>query len=88
MHSWMSHYQSGGSTIEDDYEFIVVSPETNLVALKINEIRKAAGRAEIKILSINYVMADDDLPISYTYRPRKYRFTRPFEAQVRTLCSY
>ncbi|NPE30826.1 phosphopantetheine adenylyltransferase [Methanococcoides sp. SA1] len=55
-----------GSTLEENYEFIVVSPETHPVALKINEIRKAAGRTEIKIVSINYVMADDDVPISST----------------------
>ncbi|MCD4807524.1 MAG: phosphopantetheine adenylyltransferase [Methanococcoides sp.] len=55
-----------GPTLEENYEFIVVSPETHPVTLKINEIRKAAGRAEIKIVSINYVMADDDVPISST----------------------
>jgi len=55
-----------GSTLEENYEFIVVSPETYPVALKINEIRKGAGRPEIKIVSINYVMADDDVPISST----------------------
>ncbi|NPE27579.1 phosphopantetheine adenylyltransferase [Methanococcoides sp. SA1] len=55
-----------GSTLEEDHEYIVVSPETLPVARKINEIRKAAGKDEIEIVSINYVMADDDQPISST----------------------
>ncbi|WP_440952847.1 phosphopantetheine adenylyltransferase [Methanococcoides sp. FTZ1] len=55
-----------GTTLEGDYDAIVVSPETYPVALKINELRKAAGRAEIRIVRIEYVMADDDVPISST----------------------
>ncbi|WP_445474195.1 phosphopantetheine adenylyltransferase [Methanococcoides methylutens] len=55
-----------GTTLEDDYEYIVVSPETYPVALKINELRKANGKPEIKIVRIEYVMADDDIPISST----------------------
>ncbi|MEL4305924.1 phosphopantetheine adenylyltransferase [Methanococcoides sp. LMO-2] len=55
-----------GNTLEEDYEYIVVSPETYHVALKINELRKADGKAEIKIIRIEYVMADDDIPISST----------------------
>ncbi|WP_048063382.1 phosphopantetheine adenylyltransferase [Methanococcoides burtonii] len=55
-----------GSTLEEDYEYLVVSPETLPVARKINEIRKTNGKREIKIVSINYVMAEDDLPISST----------------------
>ncbi|AKB84304.1 phosphopantetheine adenylyltransferase [Methanococcoides methylutens] len=67
-----SHYQIQmltdpyGTTLEGDYECIVVSPETYPVALKINELRKANGRPEIKIVRIEYVMADDDIPISST----------------------
>ncbi|WP_135603959.1 phosphopantetheine adenylyltransferase [Methanococcoides sp. NM1] len=55
-----------GTTLEDDYDAIVVSPETYPVALKINELRKASGKQEIKIIRIEYVMADDDIPISST----------------------
>ncbi|MGM0771199.1 MAG: phosphopantetheine adenylyltransferase [Halobacteriota archaeon] len=55
-----------GNTLKKDYEYIVVSPETYPVALKINELRKASGRPEIKIVKIEYVMADDDVPISST----------------------
>ncbi|KGK99161.1 phosphopantetheine adenylyltransferase [Methanococcoides methylutens] len=55
-----------GTTLEDDYDAIVVSPETYPVALKINELRKKSGKPEIKIVRIEYVMADDDIPISST----------------------
>ncbi|UGV40032.1 hypothetical protein J7W08_07890 [Methanococcoides orientis] len=43
-----------GTTLENDYESIVVSPETYSVALKINKIRKTEGRPEIKIIRIEY----------------------------------
>ncbi|WP_445474192.1 hypothetical protein ACT9XH_07325 [Methanococcoides methylutens] len=52
--------------LEDDYEYIVVSPETYPVALKINELRKANGKTEIKTIRIEYVMGDDDIPICST----------------------
>ncbi|WP_052402869.1 nucleotidyl transferase family protein [Methanococcoides methylutens] len=52
--------------LEDDYDAMLVSPETYPVALKINELRKANGRPEIKIIRIEYVMAADDIPISST----------------------
>lgn len=55
-----------GNTLEEDYEYIVVSPETYPVALKINELRRASGKSEIKVVRIDYVMADDDIPISST----------------------
>ncbi|MCM1987570.1 phosphopantetheine adenylyltransferase, partial [Methanococcoides seepicolus] len=55
-----------GSTLEENYEFIVVPPETHPLALKINEIRKGTLRPEIKIVNINYVMTDDDAPRSST----------------------
>ena len=55
-----------GTTITDDYENIVVSPETYSVALKINSIRKKTGRPQIRIINIDYVMADDNIPISST----------------------
>ncbi|WP_210409257.1 hypothetical protein [Methanococcoides sp. NM1] len=54
-----------GNTLEDDYDSIVVSSETYPVALKINELRKKSGKPE-KIVRIEYVMADDNIPISFT----------------------
>lgn len=55
-----------GPTIHDDFDFIVVSPETHPVALKINRIRGEKGLGQIEIVLVNYVLADDGLPISST----------------------
>lgn len=55
-----------GPTVSEDFDFIVVSPETHPVALKINNIRRERGLEEIKIVLVDYVLADDGLPISST----------------------
>jgi pantetheine-phosphate adenylyltransferase len=55
-----------GPTIKEDFDYIVVSPETHPVALKINSIRKEKGLRALKIVLVDYVLADDGLPISST----------------------
>ncbi len=55
-----------GPTIIEDFDFIVVSPETHPVALKINRIRGGKGLRLIEIVLVDYVLADDGLPISST----------------------
>jgi len=55
-----------GPTVSDDFDYIVVSPETHPMALKINKIREEKGRSPIKIVLVDYVLADDGLPISST----------------------
>ncbi len=55
-----------GTTLTDDFDYIVVSPETLPVALKINELRGQAGCSKIKIVNVEYVLADDEVPISST----------------------
>ncbi|MCZ7392528.1 MAG: phosphopantetheine adenylyltransferase [Candidatus Methanoperedens sp.] len=55
-----------GPTIHDDFDFLVVSPETLPVALKINMIRREKGLGEIELVLVDYVLADDSLPISST----------------------
>ncbi len=55
-----------GNTLSEDYDFIVVSPETLPVALKINELRRQRGMEEIDIVNIGYILADDKIPISST----------------------
>ncbi len=55
-----------GPTIHDDFDFLVVSPETFPVALKINKIRGKKGLRNIEIVLVDYVFADDGLPISST----------------------
>ncbi len=55
-----------GPTIHDDFDYIVVSPETHPVALKINRIRREKGLGQVKIVLVDYVLAGDGLPISST----------------------
>ncbi len=55
-----------GKTLEIDFEYIVVSPETYGMALKINEKRKELGKRPIKIVKVDFVLAEDGKPISST----------------------
>ncbi|VVB84998.1 Phosphopantetheine adenylyltransferase [uncultured archaeon] len=55
-----------GPTIHEDFDYIVVSPETHPIALKINSIRSKKGLKQVKIVLVDYVLADDGLPISST----------------------
>lgn len=55
-----------GNTLLTDYDYIVVSPETYSMALKINEKRKEKHLSEIEIVKIDYVLAEDHEPISST----------------------
>jgi pantetheine-phosphate adenylyltransferase len=55
-----------GPTIIDDFDYLVVSPETHPVGLKINMIRKEKGLKLLKIVLVDYVLAQDGLPISGT----------------------
>ena len=58
---------SYGSTIyEDDFDAIVVSEETEPTAMEINEIRKDKGMNTLDIIVINFVYAEDGVPISST----------------------
>ncbi|MEM2583687.1 MAG: pantetheine-phosphate adenylyltransferase [Candidatus Thermoplasmatota archaeon] len=53
-----------GITLEENFDAIVVSPETEKRAKEINEIRKRKGLDEIKIIVVPYVLADDGIPIT------------------------
>lgn len=55
-----------GPTVEEDFDYIVVSPETYPVALKINRIREKKGKNPLEIVYVEYVMAEDGTPISST----------------------
>lgn len=53
-----------GPTIDEDFDAIVVSPETVKTAEEINTIRKKNGKNPLIIIKIEYVLAKDSLPIS------------------------
>ena len=55
-----------GPTITEDFDILVVSPETHPVGLKINKIRGEKKLGQIEIVLVDYVLADDGLPISST----------------------
>jgi len=55
-----------GSAIEENYDAIVVSPETEPIACNINEIRRENGLCPLEIVRIEYQMAEDDVRISST----------------------
>ncbi|MBC7085809.1 MAG: phosphopantetheine adenylyltransferase [Methanomethylovorans sp.] len=55
-----------GKTLEEDYDYIVVSPETYPVAVKINKLRAEKNLKDITIVKIDYVLADDHIRISST----------------------
>lgn len=57
---------SYGPTVHDDFDYLVVSPETHPVALSINRLRKEKELREIEVVLVDYVIADDGLPISST----------------------
>ncbi|WP_290597744.1 MULTISPECIES: phosphopantetheine adenylyltransferase [unclassified Archaeoglobus] len=55
-----------GKTLEVDFDYLVVSPETYEMALKINEKREEMGKRKITIVKVDWVMAEDGKPISST----------------------
>jgi len=55
-----------GPTLKEDFDYIVVSPETYETALEINSERKKINKKPIEIIKIEYVLAEDKKPISST----------------------
>ena len=55
-----------GLTLIEDYDAIVVSPETEKIAREINIKRKENGKSPLKIVKIPYVLSQDKKPISST----------------------
>lgn len=55
-----------GLTLEQDFDAIVISPETEKIAKEINRIRVSKGKKPLKILKIPFVLAKDGKPISST----------------------
>ena len=57
---------SYGPTIREDFDYLVVSPETHPSGLKINMIRRERHLKQLNIVLVDYVLANDGLPISST----------------------
>ena len=64
-----------GLTLKKDFDYIVVSPRTYKTALLINQERQKRNKKPIKIIKINFVLAQDRKPISST-RILKGKITR------------
>jgi len=55
-----------GPSIKEDFDAIVVSPETITTARELNKERKKLGKKPLKIIQVPFVMAEDGKPISST----------------------
>ncbi len=55
-----------GITLDEDIDYIVISPETYEVAVQINKLRKARGKKHIKIVKVEHAKAADGMTISST----------------------
>lgn len=55
-----------GPTLEEEFDSIIVSPETIPGAQKINERRIQQGKKPLHIVQIPFVLAEDGRPISTT----------------------
>lgn len=55
-----------GPTLEEDFDAIVVSPETINTAKEINQKREQRGKKPLEIIKIPFVLAKDGKPISST----------------------
>ncbi|HUW71748.1 MAG TPA: pantetheine-phosphate adenylyltransferase [Candidatus Humimicrobiaceae bacterium] len=53
-----------GPTLDRDFDYIVVSPETYRTALLINKKRRKIGKKPMKVVKIKFVLNRDEKPIS------------------------
>jgi pantetheine-phosphate adenylyltransferase len=53
-----------GPTLKGDFDAIVVSPETKPTAEEINKKRKELGKKPLQIVVIQFVLSEDNQPIS------------------------
>ncbi len=53
-----------GPTLKEDFDYVVVSPETHKTAVMLNEERKKRGKKPLKIVKVNFVLTEDGKPIS------------------------
>lgn len=64
-------YDKYGPSIQEDFDAIVVSPETIKNAEEINNKRKKLNKKPLKIIQIPFILAEDKLPISSSRIKRK-----------------
>jgi pantetheine-phosphate adenylyltransferase len=55
-----------GPSVEQDFDAIVVSPETKPIAEEINEKRARNGKKQLQIVVVPFVLAQNGRPISST----------------------
>ncbi|KYK34327.1 MAG: cytidyltransferase [Thermoplasmatales archaeon SG8-52-3] len=55
-----------GLTLKEDFDAIVISPETEKNAMEINKKRVLNGKKPLKIIRVDFVLAEDGKPISST----------------------
>jgi pantetheine-phosphate adenylyltransferase len=60
-----------GPTLKEDFDAIVVSPETQPTAEEINRKRKFLGKKPLQIIVIPFVLSEDEKPISSSRIRRK-----------------
>jgi pantetheine-phosphate adenylyltransferase len=60
-----------GPTIEEDFDAIIVSPETKPTAEEINKKRKKLGKKPLQIVVIPFALSEDNQPISSSRIRRK-----------------
>ena len=53
-----------GVTLDEDVDYIVISPETYDVAVEINKLRKERGKEPIEIIKVEHTKAEDGKPIA------------------------
>jgi len=53
-----------GTTLQEDFDAIVVSPETRKMAEIINEKRRKSGMKTLQIVEVPYVLANDGIPVA------------------------
>ncbi|MCX6764822.1 MAG: phosphopantetheine adenylyltransferase [Candidatus Nealsonbacteria bacterium] len=55
-----------GPTLTENFDYIIVSPETNQAAVLINKERRKINKEPIEIIEIDFILAKDKKPISST----------------------
>ncbi len=55
-----------GLAVDQDFDAIIVSPETRNNAVEINDKRKSLGKKPLRIIEIDHILGEDKKPISST----------------------